>query len=109
VARSINDPLQQARALAMVAMALGKAGHHQQSVAMARNSEAMARSIPDPGDQARALAAVAEERAQAGIADSASWLAAETCLVLRWTDITRLIPSLDGAAFATIARMLTTT
>ena len=65
VARSISDPGRQARALAVVAVALARAGDPDRALQAAHQAEAAARSVTNLGGRAQALADVAMALARA--------------------------------------------
>ena len=83
LARSKTNPYWQARALAMVAEAVARAGDHDRARALAADAERVARSITNPDEQAVPLAMVAEAVARAGDHDRARALAADAERVAR--------------------------
>ena len=83
VARSIDNPWQQARALAAAAGALAGVGQHKRAAAVAARATTVALSVPHPYQQVQALAAAAEALARAGQHKRAAAVAARSETVAR--------------------------
>ena len=77
LARTLQDPEDQTRALTGIASALTEAGHTDQAHTIANQAFQVAQTITDPGYQARALTGVASALTEAGHTDQAHTIATQ--------------------------------